>query len=170
LLHPLQGAGAVGGAHENPLAADLIGRAFRRRVTQIEAVQLFAAALAGQQTVVPPASVLADAEQLVEIVEHLNGFRARLQRGRHGGGGAQHVDDDGASGHVEIEATLAGLSCSNPGLDRGCDKRRFPWWLFWWVTMWRGLLVWGGLAEQLSACFFYKVNPGQCKVPYIGHG
>jgi lactate dehydrogenase-like 2-hydroxyacid dehydrogenase len=28
----------------------------------------------------------------------------------------------------------------------------------------------GRIGRAIISLFFYKVNPGQCKVPYIGHG
>ena len=47
--HPVEGAGAIGGAHKDPPAADALRRDRQRGIAQIKPIKLLAAALASAQ-------------------------------------------------------------------------------------------------------------------------
>ena len=89
----MQGAGAIGGAHEEPFALHGLGNNRHRGVAKIKAIEFATSPLAHQQTffIWPRVGFCS---KFIEISEGLDRFCSVVQGPGNGGGGAQYVDDN----------------------------------------------------------------------------
>ena len=92
-----QGAGAVGGAHENPLAPNQLPGHSQRRIAEVVAIDALAAPLTGAQAQVLGPGGGGGIEGF-QLREGLNRLGTVLQRPGNRGGGPQHIDHNGRIG------------------------------------------------------------------------
>ena len=100
-LDRLQRARAVGGAHKDALASHHLRGHRQGGVAEVIASNRLTAALTRPQAALRHPGIGGLIEGL-EVGEGLDGLSATLQRAGNGGGGPQHVDDDG-----RIRSTLS---------------------------------------------------------------
>ena len=121
--YPVEGTGAVGGAHEQAFARHHLRGHRQGRIAQVEALQAVAAPFAGPQAPIRRPGARGRV-QVSQVGEGLDRFGAVGERPGNCGGGPQHINHHGriGPGAASGSARSSGAGCSGSGCSRSPNR------------------------------------------------